>query len=299
MSKEEQIQRMKGMMAKFIAHTGKKLPDDVIAKLRELRDKEDSPLAKTIYDTMFRNQELAVKLNRPSCQDTGVLQFWVKCGTAFPLINELEVLLKEAVVQATFDAPLRHNSVETFDEYNTGKNVGKGIPTVWWDIVPNSDQCEIYTYMAGGGCTLPGHAMVLMPGEGYEGITKFVLDRMTSYGLNACPPLLVGVGVATSVETAALLSKKALMRPIGSHNGNERAAKMEKLLEDGINAIGLGPQGMGGKYSVLGVHIENTARHPSAIGVAVNVGCWSHRRGHIIFDKDLNYKILSHSEVTL
>lgn len=299
MSKEEQIQRMKGMMAKFIAHTGKKLPDDVIAKLRELRDKEDSPLAKTIYDTMFRNQEQAVKLNRPSCQDTGVLQFWVKCGTAFPLINELEVLLKEAVVQATFDAPLRHNSVETFDEYNTGKNVGKGIPTVWWDIVPNSDQCEIYTYMAGGGCTLPGHAMVLMPGEGYEGITKFVLDRMTSYGLNACPPLLVGVGVATSVETAALLSKKALMRPIGSHNDNERAAKMEKLLEDGINAIGLGPQGMGGKYSVLGVHIENTARHPSAIGVAVNVGCWSHRRGHIIFDKDLNYKILSHSEVTL
>ena len=285
MTKQENVQHMREMMAKFIAHTGKKLPDDVIAKLQELRDKEDSPLAKTIYDTMFRNQELAVKLDRPSCQDTGVLQFWVKCGTAFPLINELEVLLKEAVVQATFDAPLRHNSVETFDEYNTGKNVGKGTPTVWWDIVPNSDQCEIYTYMAGGGCTLPGHAMVLMPGEGYEGVTRFVLDRMTSYGLNACPPLLVGVGVATSVETAALLSKKALMRPIGSHNENERAAKMEKLLEDGINAIGLGPQGMGGKYSVLGVHIENTARHPSAIGVAVNMGCWGPPRGDIKFLK--------------
>lgn len=299
MTKPESVQRMTDMMAKFIAHTGKKLPDDVIAKLAELRDKEDSPLAKTIYDTMFRNQELAVKLDRPSCQDTGVLQFWVKCGTGFPLINELEGLLREAVVKATFDAPLRHNSVETFDEYNTGKNVGKGTPTVWWDIVPNSDQCEIYTYMAGGGCTLPGHAMVLMPGEGYEEVTKFVLDRMTTYGLNACPPLLVGVGVATSVETAALLSKKALMRDIGSHSENERAAQMEKLLEDGINAIGLGPQGMGGKYSVLGVHIENTARHPSAIGVAVNVGCWSHRRGHIIFDKDLNYTILSHSEVTL
>ena len=153
--------------------------------------------------------------------------------------------------------------------------------------------------MAGGGCTLPGHAMVLMPGEGYEGVTKVVLDRMTTYGLNACPPLLVGVGVATSVETAALLSKKALMRPIGSHNPNERAAKMEKLLEDGINAIGIGPQGMGGKYAVMGVNIENTARHPSAIGVAVNVGCWSHRRGHIIFDKDLNYEILSHSGVKL
>ena len=86
-------------------------------------------------------------------------------------------MLKEAVVQATFATPLRHNSVETFDEYNTKRNVGKGTPTVFWDIVPNDDHCEIYSYMAGGGCTLPGKAMVLMPGAGYEGITDFVLDQ--------------------------------------------------------------------------------------------------------------------------
>ena len=144
MSREEQVTQLTDYMAKFIAHVAKKLPDDVIAKLQELREKEDSPLSKVIYDTMFRNQELAVALNRPSCQDTGVLQFWVKCGTKFPLIDDLEALLKEAVVKATFEAPLRHNSVETFDEYNTGKNVGKGTPTVFWDIVPNSDKCEIY-----------------------------------------------------------------------------------------------------------------------------------------------------------
>lgn len=299
MDKEQSIHSMTDKMAKFIAHVGKKLPDDVEAKLLELRQKETGKLVATIYDTMFLNQKLASDLNRPCCQDTGVLQFWVKCGVNFPLIGELEGLLKDAVVQATFSAPLRHNSVETFDEYNTGKNVGKGTPTVFWDIIPDRDDVEIYTYMAGGGCTLPGKAMVLMPGAGYEGITKFVMDVMTSYGLNACPPLLVGVGVATSVETAALLSKKALMRPIGSHNENERAAKMEKLLEDGINKIGLGPQGMSGNYSVMGVHIENTARHPSTIGVAVNTGCWSHRRGHIIFDKDLNYTITSHTGVTL
>ena len=286
MSKKEQVEQLTNYMANFVDHIGKVLPDDIIEKLDELAEKEDSPLSKTIYKTMKENQKLAKELNRPSCQDTGVLQFWVKCGTNFPLIGELEPLLKEAVVKATFQAPLRHNSVETFDEYNTGKNVGKGTPTVFWDIVPDSDECEIYAYMAGGGCTLPGKAMVLMPGAGYEGVTKFVLDVMTSYGLNACPPLLVGVGVATSVET-------------GSHNDNERAAYMEELLEKGINDIGLGPQGMGGKYSVMGVHIENTARHPSAIGVAVNVGCWSHRRGHIIFDKDLNYKITTHTGVTL
>ena len=291
----ENVQKLTEIIAQFVGFTAKKLPDDVINKLAELRDKEDSPMTKVIYDTMFKNQELAVKLNRPSCQDTGVLQFWVKCGTGFPYIDDLEELLRDAVIQATIHAPLRHNSVETFDEYNTGKNVGKGTPTVWWDIVPHSNKCEIYTYMAGGGCTLPGNATVLMPGEGYEGVTKFVLDRMTTYGLNACPPLLVGVGVGTSVETAALNSKKALMRNIGTHNPNENAAKMERLLEEGINNIGLGPQGMGGNYSVMGVNIENTARHPSAIGVAVNVGCWSHRRGHIVFDKDLNFIIDTHT----
>lgn len=299
MDKQEQVEQLTNYVAHFIARTAKVLPDDVIAKLDELAEKEDSPLSKTIYQTMKLNQKLAKELNRPSCQDTGVMQFVVRCGTNFPLINELEVLLKEAVIRATQQAPLRHNSVETFDEYNTGKNVGTGTPTIFWEIVPNSDELDLYTYMAGGGCSLPGKAMVLMPGAGYEGVTRFVLDVMTSYGLNACPPLLVGVGVGTSVEVAALHAKKALMRPIGSHNPNKNAALLEQLLEDGINKIGLGPQGLGGKYSVMGVNVENSARHPSVIGVAVNVGCWSHRRGHIVFDKNLNYKILSHSGVTL
>lgn len=299
MSKEQNVRSMTDIMSKFVAFVGKKLPDDVETKLAELRGKETSELATTIYDTMFLNQKLAMDLNRPCCQDTGVLQFWVKCGADFPLIGELEQILTDAVVEATIFAPLRHNSVETFDEYNTGKNVGKGTPTVFWEIVPDSDTAEIDVYMAGGGCTLPGKAMVLMPGAGYEGVTQFVLDVMTSYGLNACPPLLVGVGVATSVETAALLSKKALMRPVGSKNPNERAAKLEQLLEDGINKIGLGPQGMSGSYSVMGVNIENTARHPSTIGVAVNVGCWSHRRGHISFDGALNYTITTHKEAVL
>lgn len=299
MSQEQRIQDMTGVMSRFVAYVGKKLPDDVEQKLTELRAQETSALATTIYDTMFQNQQLAMDLDRPSCQDTGVLQFFIQCGAGFPLMGQLEQILTDAVVDATLHAPLRHNSVETFDEYNTGRNVGKGTPSIFWEIVPGSDSVEIDVYMAGGGCTLPGKAMVLMPGAGYEGVTRFVLDVMTSYGLNACPPLLVGVGVATSVETAALLSKKALMRPLGSHNPNVNAAKMEKLLEDGINHIGLGPQGMTGNASVMGVHIENTARHPSTIGVAVSTGCWSHRRGHIRFDKDGNYSITSHSGVIL
>lgn len=137
MTKEENVKKLTDMVADFVGFIGKKLPDDVVAKLKELGDRETDPLPKVLYETMTRNQDLAVALDRPSCQDTGVIQFWLKCGTNFPYINELEALLKEAVVQATFATPLRHNSVETFDEYNTKRNVGKGTPTVWWDIVPN------------------------------------------------------------------------------------------------------------------------------------------------------------------
>lgn len=299
MSKNEQIEVMRNIMSRFISLVSYKLPDDVTAKLSDLRAQEEFPLAKIIYATMEENQKLAAELKRPSCQDTGVMQFFVSCGENFPYIGQIEKILKSAVINATNDTPLRHNSVETFDEYNTGENVGEGTPSVFWEIKEGSDNCEIYTYMAGGGCTLPGHATVLMPGEGYEGVVKFVLDRMTSYGLNACPPLLIGIGVATSVETAALLSKKALMRPVDSHNPNERAAKLERLLEDGINQLGIGPQGLSGNKTVMGVNIENTARHPSTIGVAINTGCWSHRRGKIVFDRNLNYSTPSHAGATL
>ena len=292
-------QKITETVGKFIGLIGKRLPDDVGKRLVELEKEEVAPLSKVVYQSMMDNQDKAMKLNRPSCQDTGVIQFFIKCGANFPFIGDLEEALTNSVLEATKNAPLRHNSVDTFDEYNTGKNIGKGTPSLFWHIVPNSDNLALAVYMAGGGCTVPGKSMVLMPSAGYEGITNFVLDVMTEYGINACPPLFVGVGVATSVETAAVLSKKALMRPIGSHNPNERAASMEKLLEDGINSIGLGPQGLSGKKSVMGVHIENTARHPSTIGVAVNTGCWSHRRGHIIFDKNLNYEITSHTGVSL
>lgn len=287
--------RMTSIMANWLGFTTRRLPDDVLARLTEMRDAETDPAAIALYETMFRNLDLAWEMKRPSCQDTGIPQFWIKCGSSFPLIGKLEELLVEAVRIATRETPLRPNSVETFDEYNTGSNIGTGTPVFWWDIVPDWDGCEIYTYLSGGGCALPGQAMVLMPSQGYGEIVRMVMDRMTSFGLNACPPLLVGVGVGMSIETAALNSKKALMRPVGSVSENEGAARLEKLLFDGINAIGIGPQGLGGSESILGVNVVNTARHPASLGAAVSVGCWCHRRGHIVFDRDLNYTVTSHT----
>ncbi len=292
-------QQMRDLMTNYITIVSRRLPDDVTKKLQDLAKIEVDPLQQLVYDTMRENQLLAETLKRPSCQDTGALQFFIKCGAQFPLLSELNAILKDAVYQATQKAPLRHNAVQTFDEYNTGLNIGNGIPSVFLEIGDNSTDIEIYVYMAGGGCTLPGAAKVLMPGEGYEGVVRFVMDQMTSYGINACPPLLVGVGVATSVETAAFNSKLALMRTVDSVSPNANAAKMEQLLETGINNIGLGPQGFGGKKSVMGVNVVNTARHPSTIGVGISTGCWSHRRGKITFDAALNYTLPMNKGVQL
>lgn len=294
-----EAQKMRDILVEYITVVGRRLPDDVTKKLDELSKIEVDPLQQLVYDTMKENQLLAEELNRPSCQDTGALQFFIKVGSKFPLLSELKDILKEAVYLATQKAPLRHNAVQTFDEYNTGLNIGTGLPTVYTEIDGDSDDIEMYVYMAGGGCSLPGAAKVLMPGEGYEGVVRFVMDQMTSYGINACPPLLVGIGIGTSVETASMNSKLALMREVDSVSPNENAAMMERLLEEGIDNIGLGPQGFGGKKSVMGVNIINTGRHPSVIGVAVNVGCWSHRRGKINFDRDLNYELPLHEGVEL
>lgn len=299
MSNENAIASLTDVMTKFTGYIGKHLPTDVVEKLTELRAKEDKPLAKVVYDSMFENLDSADKLDRPCCQDTGVIQYFITVGAKFPYIGELEDILKNATLQATKKSPLRHNAVETFIEVNTGTNTGSRIPWLDWEIIPNDDSCTIEVYMAGGGCSLPGAAKVLMPGQGYEGVNQFVFDVITSYGVNACPPLLVGVGVSTSVETAARLSKKAILRPVTSQHSNPNAAKMETLLEDGLNAVGLGPQGLSGNASVMGVNIESSARHPSTIGVAVSTGCWAHRRCTIKFNPDLSYEIISHKGAQL
>lgn len=293
------VEHFTDVMAKFTAYFGKHLPDDVMAKLQELRAEQDTPMAGIIYDTMFRDMALADELNRPMCQDTGVIQYFVEVGENFPLLGKLQACLTEATKRATVAAPLRHNAVQIFEEKNSGNNTGRRIPWIEWDIIPDSDECTIHGYMAGGGCSLPGAAKVLMPVEGYEGVVKFIFDIMVERGINACPPILVGVGIAGSAEVASMLSKKALMRPIGTHNPSPRGAELERMLEDGLNKLNIGPGGLTGKKSVMGVNIEDAARHPSCLAVGLSVGCWAHRRACIKFNADLTYEMISHKGVTL
>lgn len=271
-NKDQAVADITNALSKFIAYIGKRLPTDVTTKLGALRSREVSFLAKEVFESMREYQQLAGKLDRPSCQDASVIQYFLQAGSNFPLLGELEDILVNATQSATKEGSLRHNAVETYVEKNTGTNMDSKVSWLDWEILPGADYCIVDVYMAGGGCTLPGAAKVLMLGQGYEGVAEFVFDVITSRGVNACPPLLVGAGVSISAETAARLSKKAILRPVTSKHSNDNATMMEELLTEGLNELGLGPQGLTGANSVMGVNIESLVRHQSNIGVAVSIG---------------------------
>lgn len=286
-------------LARFIVLMAKRLPDDVVSALTALRNSEISPRASAVYDSMFHNLEEAKRLDRPICQDTGLIQIFAKVGTSFPFIDDLEGLLTEAVRIASLTAPLRPNVVEPFAERNTGNNIGTRAPWIEYELEPRSSGLELTIYMAGGGCSLPGRAKVLTPSAGYRGMAEFVLETVATLGVNACPPLTVGVGIGTCAPSAAKLSKKAVLRPVGSRNPDPAIAKTEQMLEDALNHIGIGPQGLTGAKSVTGVQIEAAARHPAAFAVGVSVGCWVHRRGIVRFDRYMAANSPTHSEAKL
>ncbi|XPE51311.1 fumarate hydratase [Shigella flexneri] len=230
------MNKLTEIVANFTAMISTRMPDDVVDKLKQLKDAETSSMGKIIYHTMFDNMQKAIDLNRPACQAPEIM-FFVKSVPASPLLGELQSILKQAVEEATVKAPLRHNAVEIFDE-----DMAK-IPVAAYrghlGHHPHNDDAEIEVYMAGGGCTLPGRSKVLMPSEGYEGVVKFVFENISTLAETPVHRVLVGVGIATSVETAAVLSRKAILRPIGSRHPNPKAAELEGRLEEGLNRLGM------------------------------------------------------------
>ncbi|MDR1586974.1 MAG: L(+)-tartrate dehydratase subunit alpha [Treponema sp.] len=286
-------------MEKFLTLACTRLPDDVYEKLKELRENESSDIQKVLYDAYFENLRQAVELGRPCCQDTGLLHFYIKAGTSFPYLDMVASALGEAVRRATRSVPLRQNTVNYFEERNTGDNTGERMPWINWDLVPGGGELEIITYFAGGGCCLPGRSRVFKPSDGYAAIVQSVFDAVADLGINACPPLIVGVGLGHNVENAAMLSKKAYLRPLGSSHPHPRGAEMERQLTGGLNKLGIGAQGMRGNSAVMGVHIESSARHTATIAVAVNTACYAHRRGLIKFKKDMSCELVGYKGVVL
>ena len=287
------------LLARFTGHAAIFPPDDVREKLEAMRAEETEERARMFYDAMLRNLERAGEKHCPCCQDTGTLQYYVQVGSNFPYLADLPEILNEAAIRATKETPLRPNVVRVFDDTNTGTNVGEHIPWIDTEILPHENHLIVTLYLAGGGCSRPGMARAFPPLEGEEGLLRMVREQVATHGVNACPPLLVGVGIAGSMDVAAKLSKKALLRKIGSVNAHPEGARLEAKLQEELDALAIGPGGVGGRRSVLGVHVEEAGRHPAAYAVGLSVSCWIHRRAVIRIEEDLSYEVLSHKGAVL
>jgi len=265
------------------------LPKDVIVALENALEIEEG-VAKTQIEAILKNIDLAKKTQRPMCQDTGIQTFFVTIGIDFPQINRLKDLITEAVKKATIEVPLRPNTVDPFTGKNHKDNTGDYIPYLTWDFVNGSD-VNIIALPKGGGSENMSKLGMLKPGVGIEGVKDFVVDEMIKAAGNPCPPTVVGVGIGGGADLSMKLGKKALLRPVGKRHKDKTIAAMEDELIKRINNSGIGPMGLGGKTTVLDVHIEKAHRHPASLPVGIAVQCWADRRAQMVIHADGSWEV--------
>jgi fumarate hydratase subunit alpha len=272
------------------------LPADVKTALNHAAHQETNPTAKTQLQTILANIELAEKQQVPLCQDTGTLTFYVKAGANAKGLDQVESALTAAVKRATAEIPLRPNAVNPFTQKNSGDNTGRQIPAIHWEI--GGGNClEVTVLPKGGGSENVSALGMLVAGEGVLGLKRFVLDAIVGAGAQPCPPTIVGVGVGGGADVALDLAKRALLRPLGQPSEDVGIAKLEAELFEAANSLGIGPMGLGGKTTVLGVHVNWAFRHPASFPVAVAFNCWAARRASARISGEGKVEYLTHKEV--
>ncbi len=252
------------------------LPDDVLDALKRARQREESPLAQRVLDQILRNAELAGEEYLPLCQDTGTAVIFLEVGQDLHVIGGgLMDALSEGVGAGYTEGKLRASIVERpfSARANTKNNTP---PVVHTEIVPG-DQLRIKVMPKGGGCENMSRFVMLLPAAGKPAITEFVLKAVEEAGGNPCPPVIVGVGIGGTAEHAMHLAKRALTRKVGAPNPDAETAEYEAELLEKVNALGLGPQAVGGRNTALAVHMETYPTHITALPVAVNLQCHSAR----------------------
>ncbi len=252
------------------------LPDDVLQALKRAREKEESPLAQKILDQILRNADLAQEEFLPLCQDTGTTVIFLEVGQDVRIVGgDLNECIKQGVSEGYVKGFLRKSMVEQpfSARVNTQDNTP---PVVHTEIVPG-DQLLIRIMPKGGGCENMSRFGMMLPAAGKPAITEFVLKAVEESGGNACPPVIVGVGIGGTSEHCMYLAKRALTRKVGEANPDPETAEFEAELLEKVNALGLGPQAVGGRTTALAVHIETYPAHITALPVAVNLQCHSAR----------------------
>lgn len=280
-------------VVELLRRTVVKLPSDVQEALERARDAEVDEVPKMQFKAIMENIKLAREGNTPMCQDTGVTIFYVTLPRKCEIDVELGII--EGVRRATPEVPLRPNAVHPLTRKNPGDNVGDGMPYINWKVGSN-DFIEITVMTKGAGSENMSQLAMLTPSQGVKGIKEFVLSTVLRAGGNPCPPMVLGVGIGGSSDICMKLAKQALLRPLSERHKDPEIAKLETELLEALNMLGIGPMGLGGKTTAIGLNIEYAYCHTASLPVAVNVQCWAARRGTVRIHPDGRLEFPTHEE---
>ncbi|MGV8144808.1 MAG: fumarate hydratase [Methanothermobacter sp.] len=250
------------------------LPPNVKRALEEAYEKETSQIAKLNLEAILENIKAARELKIPMCQDTGLPIVFVKLGNVE--VADLYEGIRKGVEKATKEIPLRPNVVDPLTRKNTGNNTGNGIPQIDVELI-DEDYIELTVFPKGFGSENNNTLKMGLPGEGAEGVKKFVLDTVIKAGGKPCPPIVVGVGIGGSSDMVMKMAKKALLREVGVFHPEERIANLERDILKLVNQTGIGPMGLGGDTTALDVKIEMADTHTAGLPIGVCIQCWADR----------------------
>ena len=257
------------------------LDEDILSALDRAIEIEKSHLGLEVLNQLKKNAEIARNENLPVCQDTGMAIFFVEYGEDVKIKGGLlNDAINEGVRQGYKKGYLRKSIV---NDPLTRRNTQDNTPAIIHTELVAGNNLKINLKIVGAGCENMSKIKMLKPTEGIEGIKSFVIDTVKEGGINACPPLIVGIGLGGNFEMCAILAKKSLMRPIGQPNKKMEIASLEEDILKDINKLGIGPAGFGGKVTALSVHIEIHPCHIASLPVAVNLNCHASRKKVIVF----------------
>jgi fumarate hydratase subunit alpha len=277
--REIHVDEIRDNVAQICIEAAYHLSEDVLTAFDRALETETAPAAKEIIGLLKENARVARDEHIPVCQDTGIAIFFVEVGQDLRIKNGfLADAINEGVRKGYREGYLRKSVVDAITRKNTGDNTPAIIYT---ELVPG-DKLKISFMPKGAGSENMSAIRMMRPTEGIEGIRNFVLECVQKAGANPCPPVVIGVGIGGDFEKAALIAKKALLRPVGSPNAKLELASLEELLLKTVNKTGIGPEGLGGKVTAMAVHVESHPCHIASLPVAVNINCHAARHKTII-----------------
>lgn len=269
----DEITRVVTQLCQTATH---ELPEDVLGGLRRAESTERSPLAKQVLIEILENADLSKRELIPLCQDTGTTVVMVEVGQDVHVVGgSLRDAINAGVSKGYTEGYLRASIVD--HPFSSRVNTKDNTPAVIHTEIVSGDKLHITVVPKGGGCENMSRMQIMLPSRGKEGITEFVLNTIEESGGNPCPPLIVGVGVGGSAEYCMYLAKKAITRPVGTASDDPETAEFERELLAKVNALGVGPQAVGGVNTAMAVNIETYPTHITSLPVGVNLQCHSAR----------------------